>query len=655
MSSSADSSAADFARQAQFLEVVSRDEAEARFRKHLRLEPLGTESVPLNAALHRTLAEDIVAPEDVPGFDRSNVDGFAVRAADTAGATEEQPRRLRLNPEVLFPGIVPQDAVSPESATTISTGGMIPRGADAVVMVEWTDLHSSKVAHWIEVSRPVISGEQISFAGSDISQGETVLRQGDFLTSRELGVLAALGRDSIPVFRQPRVAILSTGNEIVPPGSHRSVAGVYDSNATILAAAVRELGGEPLLCGTFPDDLSSLEQALDQALQLRPDVILISGGTSKGAGDLSYRLLGRFEDPGIVVHGVALKPGKPLCLAVTQGIPIALLPGFPTSAIFTFHEFVAPVLRSFAGQKALSRTTLEATLPTRINSEKGRTEYLLVNLVPGPEGLAAYPLGKGSGSVTTFSTADGFISIPQHQEMVLEGAKVQVQLLDSELQPADLVIIGSHCQGLDILVRHLRQHGLRAKLLHVGSTAGLLAAQRGECDLAGVHLLHEVTGEYNRPFLTPALELIPGYRRMQGILFRPDDERFAGKSLEQIQQQVPQDSHCRMINRNAGSGTRILIDRFLAQAQPPGYSSQPKTHNAVASAIGQGRADWGVAIETIARQYGLGFLPLQAEHYDFITPCVRAERAAVRLFRDLLKDPAVREELTRAGFPEQDA
>ncbi|MFO1021200.1 MAG: molybdopterin biosynthesis protein [Planctomycetales bacterium] len=652
MSSSPDS-AARYARQSQFLEVVSRDEAEARFRKHLRLEPLGIENVPLGEALHRTLACDVIAPEDVPGFDRSNVDGFAVRSAETEGADEETPLRLRLNQEVLFPGEIPRAGVEPGTATTISTGGMIPRGADAVVMVEWTDFIGSEDPPCIEVRRMVMPGEQISFAGSDISRGETVLRRGDLLTSRELGVLAALGQNQVDVFRRPRVAILSTGNEIVAPGQPRPLAGVYDSNATILAAAVEELGGEPFALGAFPDELPILERALAEALQADVDMILISGGTSKGAGDLSHQLLGKLVDPGIVVHGVALKPGKPLCLAVTDGRPIALLPGFPTSAIFTFHEFVAPVIRILAGREAASYATVEATLPTRINSEKGRTEFLLVNLVPGPDGLAAYPLGKGSGSVTTFSTADGFISIPQHQEMILEGTRVQVQLLDRELKPADLVIIGSHCQGLDLLVRLLRERGLKTKLLHVGSTAGLLAAQRGECDLAGVHLLDEATGEYNRPFLTPGLELIPGYRRMQGILFRPDDPRFRGKSLEEIQRLVVSDSDCSMINRNTGSGTRILIDRFLQNVQPAGYSSQPKTHNAVASAIVQRRADWGVAIETIARQYALGFVPLQAEHYDFLTPRSRADRIAVRLFRELLSDPAVRQELSRAGFPSE--
>lgn len=207
-----------------------------------------------------------------------------------------------------------------------------------------------------------------------------------------------------------------------------------------------ELGGEPVYLGVVRDDEQALEATLTTALQ--HDVVLLSGGTSKGAGDLSYRVASRLGDPGIVAHGVALKPGKPICLAVSQGKPVVILPGFLTSAIFTFHEFVAPVIRALAGVPPQRRQVVAATLPMRVNSERGRTEYLLVGLVQRDDNLSAYPMGKGSGSVTTFSGADGFITIDQHTEYVDAGAAVQVQLLGQGLEPADLVIIGSHCVGL---------------------------------------------------------------------------------------------------------------------------------------------------------------------------------------------------------------
>ena len=244
-----------------------------------------------------------------------------------------------------------------------------------------------------------------------------------------------------------------------------------------------------------------------------------SGGTSKGAGDLCYRAIASFNDPGIVVHGVALKPGKPLCLAVTGGKPIVILPGFPTSAIFTFHEFVAPVIRAFAGLPVEQAERLPATLPMRIVSERGRTEYLMVSLVRGDGAgpLAAYPDCKGSGAVTAFSQADGFITIGQHVESLPAGTPVEVQLI-GRAHLADLVIIGSHCVGLGVLIGRLQAEGISVKALNVGSTGGLAAAKRGECDIAAIHLMDPETGEYNRPFLTPALELVSGYRRLQGIV-----------------------------------------------------------------------------------------------------------------------------------------
>jgi putative molybdopterin biosynthesis protein len=634
--------------QTQFLNVVTRDEATARFREHLRLAPLGKERVPLGDVLNRVLAEDVLAEVDVPGFDRSNVDGFAVQARDTFGAMEETPCRVRANDEVLAPGVVPDSVVITGFATPIATGGMLPRGADAVLMIEHSELVESDAGQIVEIRRPLTPGENVSYAGTDIARGETVLRTGQYLTSREIGVLAALGRDEIDVFLRPRVAIFSTGNEIVAPGNPLPSGAVYDSNAAIIGAAVEELGGKPVHLGVIPDDEEALASALARGLQ--SDVVVFSGGTSKGAGDLSYRVVHGLRKPGVVAHGVALKPGKPICLAVSEGKPVVILPGFPTSAIFTFHEFLAPVIRAYAGLPVERRQSIAATLPMRVNSERGRTEYLLVGLVQGQDGLSAYPMGKGSGSVTTFSGADGFITIDQHTEILDSGSSVSVQLLGQRLEPADLVIIGSHCVGLDLLIGKLMRQGIRVKSLYVGSMGGLAAAKREECDIAGVHLLDPVTGEYNRPLLTPTLSLVPGYGRMQAIVYRRNDARFEGKRPDETVTAALQEPDCVMVNRNAGSGTRIIIDRLLGKHRPTGYGTQTKSHNAVAAAVSQGRADWGVAIDTVARQYGLGFIPLQEEQYDFIVPAARTQRPAVRAFCALLENAQMREELAALGF-----
>jgi putative molybdopterin biosynthesis protein len=403
------------------------------------------------------------------------------------------------------------------------------------------------------------------------------------------------------------------------------------------------------LWGIIRDDLTALRKVLHAALA-ESDLVLLSGGTSKGKGDLCYRVVAELSDPGIVAHGVALKPGKPLCLAASGGKPVVILPGFPTSAIFTFHEFVAPVVRRLCGQPIESRETVPATMAVKTISEIGRTEYLLVGLVKTERGLAAFPMGKGSGSVTTFCRADGFVTISRHTEIVPAGQEVQVRLIGRGLKVADLIVIGSHCVGLDYLLSQLQRQGVTSKLLMVGSSAGLAAAKRGECDLAGVHLLDPETGEYNRPFLSDSLDLIDGYWRSQGIVYRRGDRRFEGRSAAEIVALAAIDTNCVMVNRNQGSGTRILIDRLLDGARPSGYAVQPSNHNAVAAAIAQGRADWGLAIESVARANDLGFLPYQKERYGFVVPKGRQNRPAVQAFVTLLSEVATRRRLVELGF-----
>ena len=306
--------------QEQFLQVLDRDEAERRFRAAVDPAPRGIEPVALDQALGRVLAVDVTSPVDVPSFDRSNVDGFAVVAEDTFGASEEVPRRVRLTDEVIHTGVVPKIAIRSGEAVSIATGGMIPRGADAVVMVEHADVVSgvrqtgagpAEAGHYVNISRAVTAGSGVSFAGTDITAGETVLRRGTILTSRDTGVLAAIGVAVVHVWLKPIVAILSTGDEIIAPGEPMAPARIYDSNAQVLADAVRELGGDPLRLGITPDDPDALRAKVREAIDIA-DVVLLSGGTSKGAGDVSYRVVAELTDPGIVAHGVALKPGKPI-------------------------------------------------------------------------------------------------------------------------------------------------------------------------------------------------------------------------------------------------------------------------------------------------------------------------------------------------------
>jgi len=634
------------ARQEQFLEVVSPEEAKARFARVVDFTASATENVSLAHALGRVLAHDVVALADAPPFDRSNVDGFAVRAADTVGASETSPRVLSLNAEVIACGHEPGLAVGAGTATAVATGGIIPRGADAVVMIEQTEL-LERGAPAIDVHRPVAPGQFISYAGSDIARGETLLRRGVQIGSREIGMLAAAGVGNVEVVPPPKVAVLSTGNELAAPGAALKPAQVYDSNGAILAAAVTEAGGEAVAFGAFPDDEPTLEAAVREALATC-DIVVLSGGTSKGAGDLSHTIVSRLGK--IVVHGVALKPGKPLCLGFAAGKPIVVLPGFPTSAIFTFHTFVAPLIRARAGLPPEAAQTITARVPVPIASELGRQEFVLASLVAGEGGTVAFPIGKGSGAVTSFSQADGFLAIDALASTLEAGSDAQVTLIGGAAHAPDLVVMGSHDVALDAVIGAVIDRGFSARVLAVGSLGGAAAITRGECDIAPVHLIDPKSGQYNVHLAQPGLILVPGWRRMQGILHRPGDARFEGRSAKEALAAALGDASALMVNRNAGSGTRVLMDTLLASKRPPGYANQPKSHNAVAAAIAQGRADWGLAIAPVASMYGLGFLPVAPEHYDFLVAERRRHHPAVEAFLAALKDASTRARIRALGM-----
>jgi len=622
-----------------FRDAVSIDEARKLLLNHFTPKR-AVEKVPIHLAAGRVLARDVYAITDVPPFDRATMDGYAVRAEDTFTAEEDSPVILKVV-GVIEAGKKPEIEIDRGEAAEIATGAMMPKGANAVVMVEYTRRRGDR----IEVLKPVSPGENVMYAGSDVMAGELLVREGSRLTHREIGVMAACGIGEVEVYRKPRVAIISTGNELIRPGEKLMEGKIYDVNSYSLAAAVEENGGEAILMGIARDDEAEMRRMIDKALR-EADIVLTSGSTSAGAGDVMYRILDEFE-PGVLVHGIAIKPGKPAIIAVSDSKPVFGLPGYPTSAMTVFEVMVAPIIREMAGLAEDEMVKLRANLAMKVFSAEGRREYLPVNVVEGAEGYSAYPVsGSYSGAVTAFAFTDGFVEIPENVVMLEEGDEVEVRLF-SHLRPADLMIIGSHCIGVDILLSILREKKpCMSKVINVGSTGGILAVKRGEADIAGTHLLDE-SGIYNEPIVRKYgvrdVLLVKGYLREQGLIVARGNPKKIRGFEDLLRKDVT------FINRNKGSGTRILTDMYLKEiavrkglsfqditASIRGYTVEAKTHTSVAVAVASGKADAGVGIKSVAVNYGLDFIPLRSEEYDFLIRKDRMEKEAVRDFLECL-------------------
>lgn len=634
-----------------YLDLVSIEEAKKKFYDHFKITHHLTKASIWDAG-GRVLAEDITAGNDVPPFDRARMDGYALIANDSFKAEEDNPITLRVIGEIPA-GVVPNIEVNPGECTVISTGAVIPKGANSVIMVEYTEQEDNVV----RLFRSVVPGENIMFAGSDIKIGEIVLRKGERLSSREIGVLAALGIIEIPVYKQPDVAIISTGDEILLPGELPEPGKIFDINGATLTNAVRECGCKPNFLGIIEDSPEMLKEKLKYALS-KADVVLLSGGTSKGVGDISYNVINELGTPGILVHGVAMKPGKPLLLAVVNNKAIIGLPGYPTSALTVFEVLVAPFLRLLAGIGSLEKKVLDAYMVTRVDHALGRHEFLPVHIIRKDSKYFAYPVLTGSGAITTLSFSDGFVEIPSNQLFIDENEKVTVELFSNTIELADLVFIGSHCLGLDNIYSLMQTQApnVSFKIINVGSMNGIKAIRRGEADIAGIHLFDPKSNEYNLPFLQDIIDqviVIRGYIREQGLIV----EKGNPKNITGLRDLLRDDIS--FINRQKGSGTRILTDfelEKIAQQENmklselirdiKGYEVEAKTHSAIASSIVYKKADTGVAIYPVATKYDLDFIPLREEFYDFVILNDRLDKESVQLFIKTLRSEKFKEQLS---------
>jgi putative molybdopterin biosynthesis protein len=604
---------------------------------------LRTESVRLDDSGGRVLAESVFSEVDLPPFDRAEMDGFAVVSEDLEGASEQKPVRLKVVGSIGAGEPMHREIRRGEGAE-IATGAPMPRGADSVVMVEYT----GRAGECVKIFKGTTPGENVASAGSDVQVGEMILREGTVLGTREIGILAAAGKKDVRVVKRPRVGIISTGDELVEVGKKLPFGKIYDVNSSSLRAAVEEAGGEALYLGRAEDDYESVKKIIAKGIG-RCDILIISGGTSAGTGDLVYRVLEEACEPGILVHGLHVKPGKPTIIAADRGKPVFGLPGYPVSALIIFDQIVRPYIEQLGRKPLSTRYTLRGRLTERVNGAKGRRWFLPVHVIRKGDRNNIYPILSSSGAIGTLAKADGYIVVGEDAEFLDSGEEVAVNLFFESGVSADLTVMGSHCPGLDLLLELLfRREGVRSKTANIGSLGGLGAVARGEADVAGVHLLDEESLKYNEPYVIkaglPKGNFVKGYRRLQGIMVKKGNPKRVRNLKDILRGDVI------FVNRNRGSGTRVLTDHLLRAIAKEGgvdfaeltkgikgYRWEAKTHSAVAAAVHQGRADAGVGVKSVARAYGLDFIPIGYEEYDFVVNAESREKDVVKVFLRYLR------------------
>ncbi|MBP2171877.1 molybdopterin biosynthesis protein [Methanococcus voltae] len=597
-----------------------------------KLSELQNEEIDLIYSNGRILSDDIVSAVDVPPFDRSRMDGYAVLAKDTYEADESNPITLKVIDSVKA-GAFSDKKLTEKTCIEIATGAPMPKSADAVVMVEYTEQIAENE---IKIYDAVAPHENIQYCGSDIMVGELILRKGTKLTARDIGAISAIGMDKIKVEKSLNVGLISTGNELQELGDNLKPNKIYDVNTYTLASSIQENGWNFNFYGIVGDNKIDLKEKITNALNKDEDVIILSGGTSAGVGDLTSTVI---EELGgeILVHGIKIKPGKP---TIIGQIPynnkhklVVGLPGYPTSCLTIFD-----VLFNEKGN------LLTAHFHPRYISAKGREEYLPVSIIKGLDGYGVYPIVKGSGAITSLTYADGYVIIPENKEM-LEDEVVDVHLFGNI--KLGLNIIGSHCVGIDYI---LQKSDLIAKTINVGSLGGISSIKREEADIAGIHLLGN-DGEYNIPFLkrygVKNASLVRGYLREQGFIFKKELVEKVGFELKTIEDVLkllksPVAKEIDFINRNKGAGTRVLFDKFLKdnkinKSNVNGYDLEAKTHSAVGASIATDKVDMGVGIKTIAEKYNLEFIKLADENYDLLIRNEKINDPEVLEFIELLK------------------
>jgi putative molybdopterin biosynthesis protein len=637
-----------------YLEDIALNEAWQRFDQALATAgtatglPLATERVPVADALGRVTAAPIWARLSSPHYHASAMDGYAVRAIDTAGATEATPIRLTL---------VDSDLTKQppsRSAQPVNTGHALPPWANAVIMIE-------NVQHFdreIEIMAPVAPYQHVRPLGEDMVATELVLPANHRLRPVDLGAIAGCGHHEVLVRRKPRVAVIPTGSELISVESAQDLhpGDIIEYNSIVLSAQVREWGGQPTRWPIVPDEFSAIETAVLEAAA-DYDLILVNAGSSAGSEDYTARVVRQVGQ--LLVHGVAVRPGHPVILGMVKrkaehesgraSIPIIGVPGYPVSAALTGEIFVEPLLARWLGRPSATRPSLRATMTRKVQSPLGDDEFMRVAVGRVGDRTIAAPLSRGAGVITSLVRADGLVRIPRFSEGVHAGEEVKVELYrDPGEIERTIVAIGSHDLVLDLMAQFLaeRAPGMRLASANAGSLGGMVALRRGEAHLAGSHLLHPESGEYNVAYVHQYLSnrsivLVTLTRREQGLIVTPGNPKGI-RDLTDLSR-----SEIHFVNRQRGAGTRVLLDYRLAElgidpTTIQGYRREEVTHLAVAAAVASGVADCGLGIRAAARALELAFIPVEWERYDLVIPREHFESELLRPLLALLHDDAFR-------------
>ncbi len=626
------------ARRKVYLEPIPLDEALQKFFGALEarglLRPLSGELVSVDAALGRVTARPVWAVLSNPHYNAAAMDGIVVRAEDTRAASETAPVRLRAR----------------EQFQWVDTGDPILAPFNAVIMLE----HLYPVSdEEIEIHASVPPWHHVRAMGEDMVATELILPEGHTLTPADLGAIAGCGLGAVEVRQRPRVAVIPTGSELVPPGRAVKPGEIIEFNSLMLCGMVREWGGEANRTGIVPDDFPAIRAAVEEAVATH-DVVVINAGSSAGSEDFTAAIVRELGE--LLVHGIAIRPGHPVVLGIVRGRPVIGIPGYPVSAVITCDLLVKPVLYRLEGRAVPGRPTLTATITRKILSPLGEDEFLRVKLGRVGNKVVATPLSRGAGVIMSLVRADGIVRIPRFSEGVHAGATVTVELLRrrEEIEKT-IVAIGSHDLTLDLLASLLRRShpDLHLSSTNVGSLAGLLALKRAEAHMAGSHLLDEETGEYNLPYVA---RLLPGEKvvvltlvhRDQGLILPKGNPKGITTLLDLVREGVA------FVNRQRGAGTRILLDYRLKQlgidpTRITGYEREEYTHLAVAAAVKAGVADVGLGILGAARALDLDFIPLLKERYDLIIPEPHYRDPLLTPLLDLITSEGFKQEVEALG------